>query len=311
MIPDLSLSSYRIFNAVAELGNITKAAKELYISQPAISKAISRLEQELSVTLFSRTSRGVHLTEEGQILYSYTKDAFLALSEGEQRLRRIHSLEIGHLRIGTSSTLCKYLLLPYLKDFVPSYPHIRFTIQCQSTRQTLNLLSDNKVDIGFIGCPVPSHSVIFFPTNTIEDIFVASPAYLHNLKLREGELTTSGLLETATVMLLDEDNITRQYIDDYFLSHHIRTRQLFEVSSMDLLIDFAKTGLGIACVIREFVAAELQTGSLVELSLPEQIKQREVGFAYESKQELNEPSEKFLSFIHSKSVSQRENKNFR
>ena len=128
MEPQASLTSYQIFNKVAETGNISQAAKELFINQPAISKSIQRLEASLHTVLFTRTSRGVTLTEEGKLLYSYTQDAFRALGEGETAVRQASRLGIGHIRIGASATLCKHLLLPYLKDFAALHPHIRFTI---------------------------------------------------------------------------------------------------------------------------------------------------------------------------------------
>ena len=113
-----NLSSYRIFYTVANTKNISKAAKELYISQPAISKSIQKLEESLGTKLFERSSRGVALTDSGELLYTHVKSAFETLSIGEDRLRRSIELGIGHLTIGVSSTLCKYVLLPYLKEFI-------------------------------------------------------------------------------------------------------------------------------------------------------------------------------------------------
>ena len=110
-----NLSSYRIFYTVANAGNISKAAKELYISQPAISKSIQKLEESLECKLFSRSSRGVALTDEGALLYSHVKEAFETLTQGEEQLKRSIELGVGHIRIGVSSTLCKFMLLPYLK----------------------------------------------------------------------------------------------------------------------------------------------------------------------------------------------------
>ena len=103
-----NLSQYKIFYEVAKAGNISKAAKELYISQPAISKAISKLEDSLGLSLFTRSSRGVQLTSEGEILFEHTREAFDALDRGEQELKRIQEFDIGHLRIGVSNTLCKH-----------------------------------------------------------------------------------------------------------------------------------------------------------------------------------------------------------
>ncbi len=86
---DQSLSSYRIFYEVARTENISRAAKELYISQPAISKSISKLEDSLNVPLFVRSSRGAQLTEEGRVLYEHVRAAFEQLDMGEQEIHRI------------------------------------------------------------------------------------------------------------------------------------------------------------------------------------------------------------------------------
>ena len=108
-----SLSSYRIFYTVAKTQNISKAAKELYISQPAISKSIQKLEESLGCELFRRSSRGVLLTEEGELLFTHVSSAFETLTLGEDKLKNSLELGVGHLKIGVSSTLCKYMLLPY------------------------------------------------------------------------------------------------------------------------------------------------------------------------------------------------------
>lgn len=293
-----TLSSYRIFNAVAEAGNLSKAAKELFISQPAISKAVSKLEQSLSVKLFTRNSRGVKLTEEGALLYEYTCSAFESLRQGEESIKKIHTLGIGHIKIGVSTTLCKYLLLPYLQNFIESYPHIKISIECHSTFETLALLEDGKLDIGLIGKPSSSRSVDFFPLKTIRDTFVASPSYLANLKEREPGLATDAkaLLQRANLMMLDEKNITRLHLDDYFLKNEIHTAQTLEVNSMDLLIEFSKVGLGVGCVIREFVEKELAEGSLIELKMPLSVTGRTVGFAYNKIAAQSDSVKRFIDF---------------
>ena len=163
-----NLSSYWIFYTVANAGNISKAAKELYISQPAISKSIQKLEESLNCKLFSRSSRGVILTEEGSLLYDHVREAFETLGAGEEKLKRSIELGVGHLKIGVSSTLCKYMLLPYLKEFIRRYPHISISINCQSTNDTLKLLDDNKIDIGLIGKPDNLKNINFYFLENIE-----------------------------------------------------------------------------------------------------------------------------------------------
>ena len=288
-----NLSSYRIFYTVANTGNISKAAKELYISQPAISKSIQKLEESVGCKLFSRSSRGVVLTDEGKLLYEHVSEAFETLTMGEEKLKRSIELGVGHLKIGVSSTLCKYLLLPYLKEFIRQNPHISISISCQSTNDTLKLLEDNKIDIGLIGKPENLKNIHFDFLEEIEDIFVAAKDYLRNLKARG--IQKDYILQSSTLMLLDKNNMTRQYIDDYLQENQIIIKDSIDISDMDLLIDFARIGVGVACVIKNFVREDLENGTLVEIPLGFPIHKREVGFAYKT---TTKPSKSLAEFIH-------------
>ena len=288
-----NLSSYRIFYTVANTGNISKAAKELYISQPAISKSIQNLEESVGCKLFSRSSRGVVLTDEGKLLYEHVSEAFETLTMGEEKLKRSIELGVGHLKIGVSSTLCKYLLLPYLKEFIRQNPHISISISCQSTNDTLKLLEDNKIDIGLIGKPENLKNIHFDFLEEIEDIFVAAKDYLRNLKARG--IQKDHILQSSTLMLLDKNNMTRQYIDDYLQENQIIIKDSIDISDMDLLIDFARIGVGVACVIKNFVREDLENGTLMEIPLGFPIHKREVGFAYKT---TTKPSKSLAEFIH-------------
>ena len=303
--PGIKLNSGIVFDetstensyTVANTKNISKAAKELYISQPAISKSIQKLEESLGTKLFERSSRGVALTDSGELLYTHVKSAFETLSIGEDRLRRSIELGIGHLTIGVSSTLCKYVLLPYLKEFIKENPHINISISCQSTNQTLKLLEEEKLDVGLIGKPYLLKNIDFYSLREIEDIFVATKDYLHNLSVRG--VRHDQILQSATLMLLDKENMTRQYIDDYFQENHISLQDIIEVSNMDLVIEMAKVSLGVGCVIKDFVKEELQNGTLLEIPLGIPIHKREIGFAYNRDIKVSDSLEKFIHFYES------------
>ena len=295
-----NLNLYHIFFTVARCKNISGAARALYISQPAISKAISRLEQNLNTTLFLRSSRGVKLTEAGEILYRQVESAFLAINQGEQQLKKMQELGIGHLSIGASSTLCKYVLLPYLRTFTEENPHIQISISCQSTYQTVQEMENGSVDIGLIGENDQMDKLSFYPLQEIEDIFVCTGSYLGNLKERANlpdSPTAREIIGASTLMLLDKGNITRQYIDKYLAVEGILAGQALEVTSMDLLIDFARLGLGIACVIRSFVKRELEEGTLISLPLEAEIPKRRIGFAVLKNTPLSPAMQKFMDSV--------------
>lgn len=297
-----NFSYYEIFYTVARHGSISKAADELFISQPAISKSIKKLEQNLSVPLFIRTPRGVELTEDGKLLFDHVETALTSVAEGEALLRKNRDLEIGHLHIGVSTTLCKYLMLPYLQRFTEENPHIQVTINCLSSTDTAKMLEENRLDIGLIGDMKGLKNVRFEKLLDIEDTFVASQQYLNSLKLREDvDLTIAGkeFFSHATLMLLDRENISRQHIDRYFEDHHITPGQILETSNMELLVAFAKVNLGIACVIRDIASDEIENGTLIEIPLQSRIPKRTVGFAFSRASEQNPAADKFQQLIQS------------
>lgn len=287
------LSQYRIFYEVARCGNISRAAKELYISQPAISKAIGKLEESLGTRLFLRNSRGVQLTPEGNVLFQHVAAAFDSLSRGEKELKRIHDFHIGQLKIGVSNTLCKYVLLPYLKSFVEKYPHVNIIIESQSTAHTLEMLEARKIDIGLVAEPRARRGLNFTPVMEIHDGFVCTPAYMENLTLREGP--TPDIFKTGNIMLLDRSNMSRKHLDTYLSDRDIEVNQLLEVTDMALLIEFARIGLGIACVILDFVSDDLKNGTLIEVPLDAPIPRRVIGFACPP-QDQSQTLREFLAF---------------
>ena len=331
-----NLNYYRIFYEAAKAGNISKAAEMLYISQPAVSKSINKLEQSLGHTLFTRSKKGVKLTEEGQTLYDHLTKAFDSIDTAEQTLKRIRQLGMGQLRIGVSTSLCKHILLSYLQDFIRENPHVKVSIECNPTFETIQLLKAEKIDIGLICETDLDKGYHFMPLKAIHDTFVTTQTYLDNLVLREYDtiknskdtasestpetipdfppvtglfLFTEGnhkktsdisfsekeILEKSNLMLLDTGNISRMYIDAYMNDHHIHPGQILEINNMDLLIDFAAIGMGVACVVREFVASYIESGQVIEIPMDYKIPKRTVGFIF-NEHILNTTAKKFLEF---------------
>ncbi|MBQ2082890.1 MAG: LysR family transcriptional regulator [Lachnospiraceae bacterium] len=288
-----NLTLYHVFYCVAKEGNISRAAKELYISQPAISKSISNLEAALETKLFVRNSRGVTLTDEGSILYSYVKTAFESIDRGEKELARINDLGIGHIRIGVSTTLCKFILLPILDRFVRQNPHIGITIENADSASTLAKLENGSIDIGLVARPADEKHIAFNPVREIEDIFVCTPSYLKSFHEQNPE--NKDILLDGHLMMLGRDNVTRRHIDKYLSAQDMHPSNILEVSTMDLLIEFTKIGLGVGCCIKECVQSELDSGSLMQIPLETPIEKRMVGFATLKNAPMTEAMRAFLN----------------
>ena len=295
-----SLNHYYIFYTVATFRNFSTAAKKLYISQPAVSKAVSKLEAELSTQLFYRTNKGVFLTGAGNILYKQLQIAFHAIESGEERIKKIETPDTERLSIGASTTLCKYVLLPYLREFIPKNPHVKISISCINGQEIIDGLENGTLDFGIMG---ETDKVPFHPIRNINYAFVCTASYLN--KLRRLAYTSdkpctadSDLFAFGTLLLLPPNNLSRQYLDRYMASNQLTANQIIDVTNIDLLIDFAKTGLGIAWVIRDYVEKDLEEGTLVLLSTRVPIPSRKIGITYASNATMSRTMEQFLQGFH-------------
>lgn len=274
-----NFNGFYIFYRVAQIGNISKASKILYVSQPAVSKAISKLEEQLGTMLFKRTPKGVELTDDGQLMYSHLKTAFSAIENGEKELSENLSHGLGKVKLGASAAICRHLLVPYLEKFIAENPRIRIQISCQSSVDTIRLIENGELDIGLIARPAENDALEFIDVAKLEDIFVASAPYLKSICGSEN-LSGEEILSKANVMLLDEHNTSRMYIDEYLQSNGIRVSRIMEVTNMDLLIDYAKIGMGVSCVIEKFAEKYLSDGRLIKIPLKNKIPARDAVFAY-------------------------------
>lgn len=282
------LARYKIFLAVAECKSISKAAAQLFISQPAVSITIKKLEYHLNTTLFIRKSKGVELTENGRKLYENAKRAFQILSDTEDRLR-FHQ-NTGYLRIAASNVLCKHFLMPYLKEFTNLYPHTDISITCTSSSAACAMVEQCNIDLALVAKPENLGKAVYHSLGVIEYIFVCTPAYRDKLDCNNDEI-----FEHGNIMLLDKDNISRRHLNNYYAQNRINPLHILEVNEMDLLIEFAKMGIGVSCVVRQFVERELSEGSLIEIELSQPISPREIGFLYHRIQPMNENVLRFIN----------------
>ncbi len=282
-----NLAKYKIFLSAAENKSISKAAAQLYISQPAVSITIKKLEENLHTTLFIRRSKGVELTEKGRVLYDSVKKALTMLWDAEKSLRS--PFHTGYLRIASSNVLCKHFLMPYLKRFSGLYPDTDLTITCTSSVEAYAMLSACRIDLALVVRPEDSGISVYHPLGAIEYIFVCTAAYRERWACADDEI-----FGYANIMLLDKDNISRQHINVYYAKNGIIPWHILEVNEMDLLIEFAKMGIGVSCVVKQFVEQELESGTLVEIELSEPVPPREIGFLYNDIQPFNENILKFI-----------------
>jgi LysR family cyn operon transcriptional activator len=268
-----NLEWYKVFYITALAGSFSRAAEQLFITQPAVTHTIKQLEAKHNGQLFFRTSRGVQLTNEGQMLFQYIEQAYNLITMGEKKLAEMHNLMEGEIRIGAGDTLCKHYLLPYLEVFHGLYPSIKLQITNRTTTETIQLLKAGKIDFGLVNLPIEDEQLIILESMELQDCFIVGAPYKH---LTHSPITLAELIEHP-ILLLEKGSSTRAFIDQYAKQQQVTIQPAIELGSIDLLVEFARTGLGIACVIRNFITAELTQSSVYEVQLDPPITPRKVG----------------------------------
>ncbi|MDR6878528.1 LysR family transcriptional regulator [Bacillus sp. 3255] len=291
---DVNMEWYRTFYWTARSGSLSRAAERLHITQPAVSHTLKQLEEKLGGPLFFRTSKGVKLTAEGEVLFRYVEQAFSFMESGEKAIAEMHNLHSGEINIGASDTLCRHFLLPYLEQFHERYPAIRIHVTNRTTPETLALLKDGKIDFGLVHLPAADKAIEFRESSAIHDCLVGGKRFA---AAGSGQPLPLSELMDYPLLMLEPGGSTRRYIDDYAAAHGVRLEPEFELGSLDLLGQFARSGFGLAFVIREYVADEIAAGALFEVPLSPPIPERRIGIATLRGVPLSAASKSFLRLL--------------
>lgn len=292
------LDLYKIFCQVGKSVSFSKAAKELFMTQSAVSQAIMQLERELDTRLFIRTPKGATLTHEGNLLFEYANSAINLLHVGEEKMSEFKNLTAGELRIGVGDTISRYFLLPYLEVFHNGYPNISFKIVNGTTFELCASLKSGEVDIIICNFPLDDPTLEMRSCIDVHDIFVCGEKY----KKRFSKPVSLDELVKMRLIFLESNSNSRKYVEDYLISKGIKISPEFELGSHDLLLEFAKINLGIACVTEEFSQEYLHKGLVHRVKLTEEIPKRSVGVCYLKSVPLSRAATRFVDIVVNKQV---------
>ncbi len=295
----VNLELYRVFYTVAKCGSLTKAAEELYISQPAVSQAIKQLETQLGGQLFNRTHKGMELSETGgKQIFATVEKALKLFAEAESKYAELKDTATGVVRICASDTVSTHFLLPYIKEYHEKYPNVNLVLQNCTSSETIELLKNGKGDIGFVNLPIDDSEINL--SNTVmrlHDAFVASDKFSELF----GQTVDLKRLQDYPLLMLELSTATRQAIVSFAHSQGIHLHPEIELASLELMTSLAKSGIGIACIPREFVQHELtEEKSLVEIKTNPSLPSRAIGLALPKNENLTFAVKEFIKIISDK-----------
>ena len=163
----------KVFNTVAKRLNFTKAANELHITQPAVTKHIKEIELNLNIKLFERNGTKIKLTKAGEILLKYTEEIFSVYQNMEFEIGQLQEKQKGTLRLGASTTIAQYVLPPILAEFRKRFPEIQLSLVIQNSEKIEELLSNHKIDVGLIEAKIKNRTFHYFPFIKDEIVLVS------------------------------------------------------------------------------------------------------------------------------------------
>lgn len=289
---DINYELYKVFYYVATSLSFSEASKKLFISQSAVSQSIKVLEKKLNRRLFTRSTKKVQLTPEGEILLKHVEPAINLLQRGEMQVMEADSLNGGQLRIGASDTICHYYLLPFLKRFHQEYPNVHIRVSNQTSIRCGKMLEDGQADLIIVNYPNP----VLHNVNTVkvvkefQDVFLAGEKY----QWLKGKKVALAEVAKCPILMLDRQSTTSEFLHMIFQKYQLDLVPEIEISSNALLIDLTRIGLGVTFIPDYCVP---QTEEVFAVCLKEELPCRKLVAVYNEKLPLSQAAEYFLEML--------------
>lgn len=277
---NINFELYKAFYYVAKNKNLTKTANELYISQPAVTQSIKKLEAEIGFKLFYRTKSGMELTKEGELLYNFLKHSIETLNNSKKYLvDKVNNNSIT-IRIGSSATLIKYSLLPALKQFQKDFPNVKFEIVQDITSNLMDMLDNDLLDLVLLNINRGNkNDKRILIIEEVKDVF----CYKKNSFEFGDKRFKMAELNNLPLLLQSNLSTARKFLDDLASHDHVILKSTYDIASYGLVLNFIKEGLGVGFVNYNHVKEDIEKGELALLNTEFKIPARKIGICVNKK----------------------------
>jgi DNA-binding transcriptional LysR family regulator len=283
----------RAFVAVARRGNFTQGAKDVFLTQSAVSHAIKSLEQELGVQLFRRVGRSAVLTQAGERLLAHCEEILHKMHDARVDLSQLPDLGRPVLRIGAPMTICQHILPGVLRKVQQEYPQSGLRVETGDNPQLLAQLLSGKIDVAVMVDPERRPDLVFEPLFGDELKFVMPPAHPWAMAT---EITDTEIAE-ATLILPNKATRTHQLVTAYFRTARVAIHRCIELGSVESIKELVKNGLGIGIVAEWPIRPELASAELVTRPLGERPLRRQWHAVFLRERGLNVTEETLIRFF--------------
>ncbi len=294
---NLNLNLYKVFYDVAQYGSVSLASKNLLISQPAISRSIKKLEEDLNVTLFYRTLNGMILTEKGRELLEYVEEACNSLIIGERTMMETNSLEKGKLTIGVPSYIASFYLNDAVLKFHNMYPEIEISLISRPVNELIKLLEAHELDFIISPSPIPT----FEKELHIESLSNHTHIFVSSSQTKE-EIKELKDLEQYPLILPSNKNYDRQCLNEIFRTSKVSPKNIISMEDDNMIKSTVLNQGGIGYVLADHVEKELQQNQVHEIKIEKNLPYTTINLVYIDKYLTKAPSVFIENFLKKNSI---------
>ena len=290
---NVSFDLLKIFKTVAYYGNISKAAKELCVTQPSVTKSIQKLERDLNMHLFVREKKGMVLTDNGKTLYRYIVDSINTLDNVELIAKNINENDVGKLKIGAGESVTRTLLKKTIVEYKKLHPGITIELINLSSQELYNDLRYGKLDIVFINSTIIINENRYkcFKLLDIEDCFFTTPTFYKKIK----NVSNIKSILSNSLIVQNEFYDTRTFLNGICIKNNIQLKPNIEVDRHSLLVEFVKEELGVGFATKQYIKEHLEKKELVEIDVNFNIDKRFINCVYRNNKNIK--VNKFLELL--------------
>jgi DNA-binding transcriptional LysR family regulator len=258
----ITLKQLEVFVAIAKAGNVSHAAKKMYLSQSACSMALATLEEQLEGSIFDRHGKQLFLNERGRAILPKATTIISQIRELKEMMTENKKNNLsGQLIVGASKTIGNYLLPPLISEFTCTHQNIQIKLEIGNTQTILSKLLAFEIDVALIEANCYSDKINTYPWKKDELVIVASPKYPLSKKRK---LTFSDIVN-ARWLLRNSASQTREKLEEAIGG---KIRPFLELDDTEAIKQATQAGLGISCLSRVVVGESLKTNQLIELKTP-------------------------------------------
>jgi DNA-binding transcriptional LysR family regulator len=292
----MELGQLRSFLCVAESGNVSRAAEQVHLTQPAVTKQIHALERELGTTLLDRTGRGVELTAAGIVLRDYAHRSLALLEEGRQVIADIETGAVGQLLIGAGTTTSIFRLPAWLQALKGALPGIAVVVHTGDSREVVNWTLSREVELGLVTTPVQNSQLKVVELFSEEIVLVAPPLHISEVTAFPQSSPRNPI--PFPLILFPQSSGFREYLDRVLAAAGMEIHVKMETDSVEAIKSFVATGLGASFLPAGAVATEIADGTLQQVTVKSLPKlQRQTSVIWRADRHLGAAAKAFLQIL--------------